>query len=276
VSTPNPLVPNVYRVAENISESTDIATLYLEPPAGTQYQGAPGQFNMLYAFGIGEVPVSISRGPTADGLIGHTIRAVGATTKALIGLQPGDSIGLRGPYGSSWPLEITKRKDVLLVAGGLGLVPLRPVIDQIIANRSAYGHVVLLYGVQSPENIVYVSELDSWASQHDFEVELTVDRATAGWLGNVGIVTDLIQNITLEPTNTVAMICGPGLMMRFSVAALENTGWDSTSIFLSMERNMKCAIGMCGRCQYGPTFICKDGPVFNYSQIEHLFRIAGI
>ncbi len=276
MSNPNLLTPTVYRVVENLSEAPDIATLYLEPPADTQSLGEPGQFNMLYAFGTGEVPISICRGPTPDGLIGHTIRAVGPATRALIKLQPGESVGLRGPYGSRWPLEEAKHKNVLLVAGGLGLVPIRSAIDFILANRSKYGRVVLLYGARSPQGIVYMTELENWASDHDIKVALTVDHASADWDGNVGVATDLIENIALEPADAVAMICGPGLMMRFTVAALENAGWDAASIVLSMERNMKCAVGVCGRCQYGPNFICKDGPVFNYGQIEHLFRVGGI
>lgn len=231
---------------------------------------------MLYVFGVGEVPISICRGPSNDGLIGHTIHAVGPATRALINLQPGDSVGLRGPYGSTWPMEITKQKDVLLVAGGLGLVPIRPVIHQILADRASYGRVTLLYGARNPEGVIYAHELQSWGADHEIDVEITVDHATTGWEGNVGVVTDLIQNIALEPADAVSMICGPGLMMRFTVAALENAGWDPTSIYLSMERNMKCALGVCGRCQFGPNFICKDGPVLNYGKIEKLYRIGGI
>jgi NAD(P)H-flavin reductase len=231
---------------------------------------------MLYAFGIGEVPISICRGPTEDGLIGHTIHAVGPTSKALTMLQPGDTVGLRGPFGSQWPLESAKQKNLLFIAGGLGLVPIRPAIDQILADRASYDRVVLLYGARSPEDIVYKTEIETWARQYDIDVQLAVDHATTGWSGKVGVVTDLLENIALEPTDTVAVICGPGLMMRFTVAALENAGWDPTSVYLSMERNMKCALGICGRCQYGPNFICKDGPVFQYRKIEHLFRVTGI
>jgi len=163
-----------------------------------------------------------------------------------------------------------------LVAGGLGLAPMRPVVDHILADRGSFGRVVLLYGARSPQDIIFEADLNTWAARPDLELEITVDHATAGWNGNVGVVTELIETRGLDPEATLSMVCGPGLMMRFTVAALEDVGCASASIFVSMERNMKCAIGQCGRCQYGPNFICRDGPIFRYDKIKTLFRIADI
>ena len=276
MSSSHSLLPQIYRVAERRPEIENVVTLCLEPETGGPCLGAPGQFSMLYAFGVGEVPMSISRCPSGNGPVWHTVRAVGPVSTALSRLQAGDAVGWRGPYGNVWPLDAARKKDVLLVAGGLGLAPMRPVVDHILANRESFGRAVLLYGARSPQDIVYGAELETWASCHDLEVEITVDHATGGWNGHVGVVTSLIETMRLDPEAAVSMVCGPGLMMRFTVAALEDAGCEPASIFVSMERNMKCAIAQCGRCQYGPNFICRDGPIFRYDKIKTLFRIADI
>jgi NAD(P)H-flavin reductase len=178
---------------------------------------------------------------------------------------------VRGPYGTAWPVEKAVGKDVIIVAGGIGLAPIRPTIYRILAEREKYGKVVILYGTRTPGDILYQRELEKWRSRFDLEVHITVDRAMAGWNGNVGVVTTLIPKATFDPSNSIAMICGPEIMMRFTVSELQKRGIKLNDVYISLERNMKCGIGLCGHCQYGPTFICKDGPVFSFEQVKNLF-----
>jgi NAD(P)H-flavin reductase len=177
---------------------------------------------------------------------------------------------VRGPFGSHWPIKQAEGKDVVIAAGGIGLAPLRSVMYHISSHREKYGKTVLLYGARTPADILYRRELENWRAHFDLEVYVTVDRATGSWRGSVGVVTRLISRAPFDPKNTIAMVCGPEVMMRFTVAELEKRGVAPENIYVSMERNMKCAIGMCGHCQYGPNFVCKDGPVFQYSQIQNL------
>jgi NAD(P)H-flavin reductase len=222
---------------------------------------------MLYLFGVGEVPISISGSSTQTPVMVHTIRAVGVVTRAMRQLRRGDVIGLRGPFGSAWPVEEANGNDIVLVAGGIGLAPLRPVLYHVLVNRKQYGRVMLLYGARTPDDLLYVRELEQWRGRFDLDVQATVDSASPSWYGHVGVVTRLIARATFDPGNTVAMMCGPEVMMRFSVVELQRRGVAAESIFVSTERNMKCAVGFCGQCQFGPTFVCKDGPVFRYDRI---------
>jgi NAD(P)H-flavin reductase len=252
-------------------EIPDTFTLELEPEEGVEIPPfASGQFNMLYVFGVGEIPISISGDPARRRPLVHTTRAVGTVSKAMRELKPEDAIGVRGPFGSHWPIERVTGKDVVIVAGGIGLAPLRSAMYQVISQRENYGKVVLLYGARTPEDILYRRELEHWRAHFDLEVYVTVDNATGKWRGSVGVVTRLIPRAPFDPLNTVAMICGPEVMMRFTAAELEKRGVAPENIFVSMERNMKCAIGQCGHCQYGPHFVCKDGPVFQYSHVQAL------
>jgi NAD(P)H-flavin reductase len=237
---------------------------------------AAGQFNMLYVFGVGEVPISISGDPTQPQTLVHTTRAVGAVTKAIVALKRGEALGVRGPFGSHWPVEACAGKDVVLVAGGLGLAPLRPVIYQLLAQREQIGNIVLLYGTRTPADILYRRQLAQLRARFDVAVDITVDQAPDTWRGHVGVVTKLIPKVTFDPLDTVAMICGPEVMMRFTIAALRQQGVEEDHIFVSMERNMKCAIGFCGHCQFGPSFICKDGPVRRYDRIKPWFGLREI
>jgi NAD(P)H-flavin reductase len=225
---------------------------------------------MLYVFGVGEIPISISGNPTKPGLLVHTIRAVGTVSRMMQELKPKDVIGVRGPFGSHWPLEQATGKDIVIVAGGIGLAPLRSTLYQIMAQRERYGRVSLIYGARTPDDILYHKECERWQKRSDLDVYLTVDRATSSWEGSVGLVTKLIPRASFDPLNTMALICGPEVMMRFSALELEKRDVASENIFLSMERNMKCAIGFCGRCQYSGSFVCKDGPVFSYRSIQDL------
>jgi len=272
-----PMIPSLYRIQRVRRETHDTFTLEAKPEGSEGIRPfAPGQFNMLYAYGMGEVPISISGDPADSRRILHTIRAVGAVTKAMRGLKPGDLLGVRGPFGSHWPVDESAGSDIVIVAGGIGLAPLRPALYRLIAERERYGKVVLLYGARTPEDILFHRELKQWRAQFDLDVHVTVDRATAEWRGNVGVVTTLLRKASFDPISTVAMVCGPEVMMRFAIVELQRRGIPSDNVFLSMERNMKCAVGFCGHCQYGPTFICRDGPVFPYSRIGLLFATREI
>ena len=268
---PDPMLPQRYRIQRVRREIPDTFTLELEPEEEVDVpQFATGQFNMLYVFGVGEIPISISGDPAKRKPLIHTTRAVGTVSKAMRDLKPNDVIGVRGPFGSYWPIKQAEGKDIVIAAGGIGLAPLRSVMYHIISHREKYGKTVLLYGARTPEDILYRREIEQWRAQFDLEVDVTVDRATGSWRGSVGVVTRLIPRASFDPNNAIAMVCGPEIMMRFTAAGLEKRGVALDNIYVSMERNMKCAIGMCGHCQYGPNFVCKDGPVFQYSQIQGL------
>jgi NAD(P)H-flavin reductase len=257
----DPFIPLPYRVGRVRRETGDTATLEIAPLAGERPLFKAGQFNMLTAFGVGEIAISMSGDPALGSGFVHTVRNVGAVSGAIAGLEAGSVLGLRGPFGT---------------AGGLGLAPLRPAIYQVLARRERYGRVVLLYGTRSPRDILYEAEIGRWRRRLDVDIEVTVDHADASWHGNVGVVPKLIPRMSFDPHNTVAMVCGPEVMMRFTVSALHEAGVAFERIWLSMERNMKCAIGLCGHCQFGPTFICKDGPVMRYDRIAELLAVREI
>lgn len=268
----DPMLPRSFEIMRRIRETADTFTLELEPQVGEpEFHFAPGQFNMLYLFGVGETAISISGDPTRPSSLVHTIRAVGTVTKKIAQLKKGDVLGVRGPFGVPWPLGMAEGNDVVLVAGGIGLAPLKPVLYQLLADRGKYGRILLLYGTRNPADILFRRELEKWRARFDMEVDVTVDSAKDDWRGSVGVVTTLIERAPLDPFNTIAMICGPEIMMRYAIRELLKRGIDEQTIYLSMERNMKCAIGFCGRCQYGPAFICKDGPVFRWDAIRGLF-----
>lgn len=257
------------RVARVDKETHDTFTLTVEPHHGQELAPfAPGQFSMVYVFGVGELPLSISGDPERPGQLVYTVRSVGEATYALVTRKPGDSIGLRGPFGTQWPMSAARGKDVLIVAGGIGLAPLRPAIYHILRHRGDYGRLIVLYGARSPRDLLYKKELAAWAYLPDTQVLMTVDYGGVSWRGYVGVVTTLFRYVRLMPSNTSAMLCGPEIMMRYVVRELESRGVPEHGIFLSMERNMKCAVGFCGHCQLGPYFACKDGPVFSHAQMR--------
>jgi NAD(P)H-flavin reductase len=267
----DPMLPTFERVARVRREGADIWTLDIEPAAGFDF--APGQFNMLYAPGVGEAAISISGDPADRGRLVHTIRAVGRVSEALTRLKPGEAIGVRGPYGRGWPVTEAAGADVVIIAGGLGLAPLRPAIYRFLAERERYGRLVLLVGMRQPDDILFQRELERWRSRLDIDLAVTVDHAGGDWRGSVGVVTTLIPRAAFDPAHTVALICGPEVMMRFSIAGLAALGVPAGAMHVSMERNMKCAIGLCGHCQLGPTFICRDGPVFTYERLRPIFAV---
>jgi NAD(P)H-flavin reductase len=270
---PDPMRPEPYRILRVRRETHDTFTLELRPEAGgPRPPFRPGQFNMLYVFGVGEIPISISGDPGAGDRLVHTTRAVGTVTNAMSALAAGDLVGVRGPFGSPWPLEAARGRDVVLVAGGIGLAPLRPALYALLADRRQYGKVVLLYGARSPRDILYRRELERWRARFDLEVHVTVDRSLPSWHGNVGVVTALVPKAPFTPQQTVALVCGPEVMIRFTAIELHRRGVPPGQIYVSMERNMKCAIGLCGHCQFGPVFVCRDGPVLPYERIQDLIN----
>lgn len=254
-------------------ETADTFSIDLDARPRGGFRFAPGQFNMLYAFGFGDVPISISGDPLSPAVLTHTVRAVGPTTRALGQLRKGDVVGVRGPFGAAWPVDQSQGKDVLIVAGGIGLAPLRPAIYSVLSRRKVFGKVFVAYGARSPGELLYMKELEKWRGRVDVDLELTVDRGDPDWRGQTGVVTKLLRRFELAPSTTVAMLCGPEVMMRFASRELEALGVPGPSIYLSMERNMKCAVGSCGHCQLGPTFVCKDGPVYPLTKLASLMNV---
>jgi NAD(P)H-flavin reductase len=270
------LTPRRYRVEHVQRELSDTVTLTVAPVDGARPAFAPGQFNMLYAFGVGEAAISISADGPGKGAFVHTVREVGAVSGAIARLGVGAMLGLRGPFGVGWPFLSAVGGDVVIVAGGLGLAPLRPVIHAILCDRNRYNRIAVLFGTRSPVELLYRHELESWRQRADVEVEVTVDHADAQWHGHVGVVPSLIARAGFDPQRTTAFVCGPEIMMRFTVGALRDAGVVAQRIYLSMERNMKCAIGLCGHCQFGSAFICKDGPVMRSDAVADIFSVREV
>lgn len=268
------MLPRLFEITAVRPETAagEVFTWELASRDGERLGFRPGQFNMLYHVGSGEVPISIS-GDAEDGRLIHTLRAVGGVTRLMQQLKPGDVVGVRGPFGSHWPVEAARGRDLMIVAGGIGLAPLRPVMYHALRHRDEFKRVFLLYGTREPRDLLFREELAEWRARFDLEVQITVDRGGADWRGNIGVVTTLIERGGFDPATTVAMICGPEIMMRFAVLALEKRGVDPERIYVSMERNMKCAIGHCGHCQLLPFFVCKDGPVFRFDRVAALSEV---
>jgi NAD(P)H-flavin reductase len=266
-------VPLAYRVVRNRRELADTRTLELEPVGAAIEPIAPGQFTMLYAFGVGEAPISTSGDTSDDGRLVHTVRAAGAVTQAICAARPGDLLGVRGPFGNTWPLEAARGHDVVLLAGGIGLAPLRPAVHRLLARRGEYGRVVLLYGGRSPGELLYRTELGRLRSRLDVSVEVTVDTAGPDWHGRVGVVTNLLRRAHFDPEDAVALVCGPEIMMWFAARSLLESGVAAERVHVSLERTMRCGIGLCGHCQLGPTLVCRDGPVYAWPEVEWLLRV---
>ena len=273
----NPMLPVLVRVTDFRRETADVFTLTLDlSGAGGCGVCRPGQFNMLYAFGVGEVPISVSGDTSKPDVVVHTIRTVGAVTKALGRLRPGDRVGVRGPMGSTWPLEAARGHDLVLVGGGIGLAPLRPALYHVLRHRGDYGRVTLLQGARTPADLLYLEELRAWQRDSGLRVLLTVDRADPSWSGRIGLVTALFPGVEFDPARTVGFTCGPEVMMRFVVLELQQRGVTDDRLYVALERNMQCAIGMCGHCQFGPNFVCLDGPVFRYDRVRSFFHIREV
>lgn len=270
-------LPHPAKIIARTQESPTIFTLKTRfiDPKHHPVTFLPGQFNMLYLYGVGEVAISISSDESDKSCLSHTIRAVGRVTKALQALQPGDELGIRGPYGQGWPLARAQDKDIVIVTGGLGCAPTVSVINYILARRKQFGALKILQGVKHSDDFIFKKQYAQWQKNVDTEVYIAANLAGPHWPWGVGYVTDMIQTLTLDPDRTMAMMCGPEMMMHAAIKALVNKGMPEESIYLSMERNMGCGIGHCGHCQYGGLFVCKDGPIFAYPTIKALFYEKG-
>lgn len=275
-SPPEAMLPRIFRVVSTREETHDTTTLVIEPEGGQVLHFRPGQYTMLYVFGVGEVPLSVSGDPGRPETLVHTVRAVGAVTRALVGLRAGDVVGVRGPYGSGWPVSEARDKDLLVVAGGIGLAPLRPVLYEALTHRAELGRVSLVYGARSPSDLLYREELEDWDQMPALDVEITVDVSDRDWRGDVGMVTGLLSRVAMEPGRTVAMLCGPEVMMKVVARELLSVGLRPEDISVSIERNMKCAVGVCGHCQFGADFVCWGGPVFSYAAVADRWQVAEI
>lgn len=271
----NAYLPREAEIIDRIQESADTFTLQLRLTDGQPYAFAPGQFNMLYRYGAGEIPISIVSEDLASGCLSHTIRAVGRVTEALSALGPGDHIGLRGPFGRGWPMQRAEGHDVVVMTGGLGCAPSVSVVKHILAHRARFKHLSVLQGVKHASDLIWKEQYAAWAAQPDVSVLLAADVATPAWPGHRGLVTTLLDQLDLKPQQTIAMLCGPEVMMRAAAEALCQKGIPADSIHLSIERNMQCAVGHCGHCQTAAHFVCKDGPVFQWPAVRRHLGVRG-
>ena len=282
----NPWLPSTAVIEDIVPETPGVATYRLRLDGAAlaeKFEFQPGQFNMLYLPGWGEAAISMSgaaHGPATDDksppFFVHTIRAAGRVTRAVAGLGIGGRLAVRGPFGKPWPMNELNGLDVVLVAGGIGLAPLRPVIYELHARRDRFGRCVLLCGARSSDNLLYSREYSAWSAA-GLEIETTVDRPLPGWNGNVGVVPLLIDRLQLSnPNSTAVLMCGPEVMMRFSATAAISRGIAPERIWVSLERHMQCAIGLCGHCQLGTELLCRDGPVFRWDRVEPLLQIHNL
>jgi NAD(P)H-flavin reductase len=264
----NLYVPLKAKIEEIKEQTADTKTYTIRMAEGDGFRFMPGQFNMVSILGYGEAPISISSDPGDREKFDHTIRAVGSITRYLESFRPGSEVGIRGPYGQPWPVEETRGRNVVVVAGGIGLAPLRPLIMQMFRERSSFGKIQILYGAREPSQMLFTDEFEDWQKNPGTELYLTADTISEGleWSHNVGVVTTIFDKAGLSPKNTLVVTCGPEIMMRFVCRSLLGRGFYAPQIFLSMERRMKCGVGKCGHCQLGSSFVCKHGPVFRYDE----------
>jgi sulfhydrogenase subunit gamma (sulfur reductase) len=275
----NPYTIHPATIVQKIQEAEDINTYRLQlvdEQAREHFRFKAGQFNMVYVFGVGEVAISIVSDPDEPELLAHTIRAVGRVTKAIAGLQQGDVLGIRGPFGQGWPLEEARGRNVVIVTGGLGCAPVVAAIEYIFKRREQYGSIKILHGVKTPHDLLYRERFKSWGRFPDTEVLLTSGQPDKAWHYHIGVVTELFERVTIDPGNSIVLMCGPEIMMRVGVPILMRRGIPETAIYLSLERHMECGIGLCGHCQMGPYFLCKDGPVMRYDRVEQWLGRVGV
>ena len=275
----NPYVINPATIVEKIREADDIHTYQLrlnDEEARRTFRFSAGQFNMVYLFGVGEVAISIVSDPDEPQLLGHTIRAVGRVTSAIAKLEAGEVLGIRGPFGQGWPLEAVRGQDVVIVTGGLGCAPVVGAIEYIFRRRQHYGSMKIIHGVKTPRDLLFHERFEAWGKNPDTEVLLASNRPDETWRHHVGVVTDLFERVPLDPAMTTVLMCGPEIMMRLGVPILMRRGIPSTAIYVSLERHMECGVGLCGHCQLGPYFLCKDGPVMRYDRVEPWLGRTGV
>lgn len=274
----HPCLPQTAEVVARVEEAPAMFTLRLrlcDPSNRGAYRFAPGHFNMIYLYGVGEVPISISSDPIQTDMLDHTIRAVGRVTNALATLQPGDRVGIRGPFGRGWPMREAEGRDLVILTGGLGCAPVVAAIGYAIKRRDRFRRLVIMQGVKHSADMIWRERYDAWARLPDTRVLLAADRAERGWRGHVGFVTELIDQAEFDPEQSTVLLCGPEPMMLAGIGRLLERGVGDGDIWLSLERNMQCGVGHCGHCQLGPWFVCTDGPVFRYRDIRPLFGTKG-
>jgi len=274
----NPYLPAEAEIVERIQESPTIFTLRLrftDPERHQAYSFQPGQFNMVYLYGVGEVAISIVSDPEDETLYHHTIRIVGRVTRGLAKLQTGDKVGIRGPFGRGWPLQEAEGRDVLILTGGLGCAPVVSVINYVIKRRERYGRLMIMQGVKHSDDLLWRERYKLWAETANTQVVIAADKGGQQWPWRIGRIIEMFEELNLSPKHTIAMMCGPEGLMKAGVERLRQQGVPEHMLFMSMERNMQCAVGHCGHCQYGDKFVCKDGPVFSYDQVKDLFDQAG-
>ncbi|MGE0081366.1 MAG: FAD/NAD(P)-binding protein [Thiohalomonadaceae bacterium] len=274
----NSYLPMPAEVVDNIEEAPGINTLRLrltDPVQRAAYTFAPGQFNMLYLADVGEVPISISSDPSEPELIDHTIRAVGRVTEGMVRVKEGEIMGLRGPFGTGWPMEQAKGRNILVITGGIGCAPTASVVGYAHARRDQYGKITVLHGVRKPSDLIYGERFDSWCRATDTVCMFASQEQAPGWGGRTGLVTELLNDLAPGAADGMIMMCGPEVMMRAVAEELLRRGRPIEDIYVSMERSMQCGLGHCGHCQYGPDFICKDGPVFPYARVRRLMPVKG-
>ncbi|MBH0179782.1 MAG: FAD/NAD(P)-binding protein [Nitrospira sp.] len=275
----NPYLIHPATIVEKIREAEDINTYRLQlvdEQTRQHFRFKAGQFNMVYLFGVGEVAISIVSDPDEPTFLDHTIRAVGRTTKAIADLQPGDVLGIRGPFGQGWPLEEARGRNVVIVTGGLGCAPVVGAIEYIFRRRGDYGSVRIIHGVKTPNDLLYRERFERWGRFPDTEVLLTSGQADKTWHYHIGVVTELFERVTIDPGNSIVLMCGPEIMMRLGAPILMRRGIPETAIYLSLERHMECGIGLCGHCQLGLYFLCKDGPVMRYDRVAQWLGRTGV
>jgi NAD(P)H-flavin reductase len=268
----NIYVPEVAQVVQAETVTALERFMEIRLPGGRDLGHQPGQFVQVSLFGIGEAPISICSSPEKKGSFEMVVRRVGNVSESLHLLKAGDQVGIRGPFGKGFDTKEIEGKDIIFVAAGLGLPPLRSLINTLIhdSKRGKFGRVIILYGVRSPAEFLFTEERRAWETRKDVEYKVTVDRGTPEWKGNVGVITTLIPDLKLDLGRTVAAICGPPVMYKFALLALRSKGLRDDQIYVSLERRMKCGVGKCGHCQINNVYVCQEGPVFNYAKIRDL------
>jgi len=275
---PTPYLIHPARIVDRRTETAGIYTYtmrFVDPAVRRAFRFKAGQFNMLYAFGVGEVAISIVSDPADPESLEHTIRIAGRVTGVISGWKVGDVVGLRGPYGNGWPVDEARRRDVVIITGGLGCAPVVGLINYIFRRREEYGQLHILHGIKTPNDLLYRERFDEWRRAPRTRVYLPADRPDKSWHYKIGVVTELFDELMVSPSS-IAMLCGPEVMMRLAARSLQSKGIAEDDIFLSMERRMECAVGLCGHCQYREHFVCKNGPVFTYRTVKELFRVPNL
>jgi sulfhydrogenase subunit gamma (sulfur reductase) len=271
----SPFVPYLATLQDSIDLTPDVRLFRIEiddPEVRVKFDYSPGQFIFVSAFGTGESPFGLTSVAYRQGPLEVAVRKVGTVTGSLHELEPGAAVGVRGPFGNSFPLDEFKGKNVHIIGGGIGFAPLRPVILTILDHRADYGDLLIINGARTPQDLVFASEFDTWAASPKTKLELTVDAGDKSWTGRVALIPSVVKELNLSPDNAVAVICGPPIMIHFTLIELKKLGFGDNQIVTTLEGKMKCGLGKCARCNVGEKYICKDGPVFTLEQISKLLE----